>query len=86
MIKLARPMVTEKLSLGNYSYLTHLGLCIGMTDLGPKWLRLCPNGTYPELFQIRVQYILAVKKVPDLSHFGQSDPLPVLISADDGRK
>ena len=31
----------------------------GISDLGPKWVRLTPNGTNLELFQIRFQNILA---------------------------
>ena len=31
----------------------------GISDLGPKWLRLSPNGTNPGLFHIRLQYSLA---------------------------
>ena len=30
-----------------------------VSDLGPKWIRLTPNGTNRGLFQIRFQYILA---------------------------
>ena len=32
---------------------------IGWPDLGPKWVRLTPNGTNPGLCQIKFQYILA---------------------------
>ena len=54
-------------------------------DLGPKWVRLGPNGTNPGFFQIRFQYILAqcqnvqnlmgespgfVPFGPNLTHFG----------------
>ena len=51
------------------------GYHLRMSDLGPKWVRLDPNGTNWGLFQIRFQYILAQPKrteiwsvkVPDLS-------------------
>ena len=33
----------------------------GSPDLAPKWVRLAPNRTNPGLFQIRFQYILALK-------------------------
>ena len=54
-------------------------------DLGPKWVRLAPNGTYLGIFQIRFssQYILARRALmyliwseecPDLSHLGSIWP------------
>ena len=46
-----------------------------ISDLATKWVKLASNGTNPELFQIRFQYILKgtetwSEKVPDLSHLG----------------
>ena len=42
-----------------------------MSDLGPKWVRLAPNGTNSGLFQIRFQpkcTEILFEKVPDFSH------------------
>ena len=36
------------------------GGLVGMSDLGPKLVRMAPNGTNPGLLQIRFQYILAL--------------------------
>ena len=42
---------------------------IGGSDFGPNWAILAPKGTDPEYFHIRFE------KVPDLSLWGDSDPL-----------
>ena len=50
-----------------------------LSDFGPKWIWLAPNGTNPGLFQIRFQCIwrprakcteIWSEKAPDLSHLG----------------
>ena len=50
-----------------------------MVGLAPKWIRLAPNGTNPGLFNIRFQWINALKsdlKKPGICPIrGQSDPL-----------
>ena len=47
--------------------------CYLWPNFGPKWVRLAPNGTNRELFQIRFRTARYSEKVPDLSHLGQSD-------------
>ena len=63
-------------------------LVTGWPDLDPKLVRLDPNGTNSGLFQIRFQYILAVRQnvlKSDLKKsricliWGQSDPFWVQI-------
>ena len=49
-----------------------------MVGLASKWVRLAPIGINPGLFQIRFQCIWRPrwsKKVPDMSHLGQAEPL-----------
>ena len=72
--------ILSQFSRNRHKYNSHLHWHdTGMSRLATKWVRLATNGTNPRLFQIRFQYILALRpkcteiwseKVSDLFHLG----------------